>query len=69
MSLSTPENVHELKVASHDKAKELPDFRFYALYDKVYRKGVLRTAPQTGRIADTMVTAISCQRSDSDTFL
>ena len=44
MSLSTPESVQKLQTALHDKAKEAPDFRFYALYDKVYRKDVLAFA-------------------------
>jgi hypothetical protein len=41
MSLITPFSVQKLQTALHAKAKESPDFRFHALYDKVYRKDVL----------------------------
>jgi RNA-directed DNA polymerase len=41
MSLTTPPSVQKLQTALHDKAKESPDRRFHALYDKVYRKDVL----------------------------
>ncbi len=44
MSLATPESVQKVRAALHDKAKKSPDFRFYALYDKVYRKDVLTFA-------------------------
>src|SRR5215472_11499994 len=41
MNLRAPESVQKLQAALHAKAKEMPDFRFYALYDKVYREDVL----------------------------
>jgi RNA-directed DNA polymerase len=44
MNLTTPPSVQKLQTALHDKAKEAPSFRFYALYDKVYRKDVLTHA-------------------------
>jgi RNA-directed DNA polymerase len=43
-NLTTPASVQKLQTALHDKAKESPDFRFHALYDKVYRKDVLAFA-------------------------
>jgi RNA-directed DNA polymerase len=39
--LSTPEMVQRLRTALHAKAKDEPGFRFYALYDKIYRQDVL----------------------------
>src|SRR4051794_41863584 len=41
MSLPPPPTVEKLQKALHTKAKESPDYRFYALYDKVYRRDVL----------------------------
>jgi RNA-directed DNA polymerase len=41
VSLAPPPKVGQLQDALHAKAKESPDYRFYALYDKVYRADVL----------------------------
>jgi group II intron reverse transcriptase/maturase len=44
MSLSTPVSIQKLQTALHAKAKQSPDYRFYSLYDKVYRGDVLAHA-------------------------
>ena len=43
-NLSTPSSVQKLQKALHAKAKAAPDFRFYALYDKIYREDILAHA-------------------------
>jgi RNA-directed DNA polymerase len=45
-SLVTPVSVQKLRTALHAKAKGASGFRFYALYDKVYRQDVLAFAYQ-----------------------
>ena len=44
VNLQTPEKVRKLQTALHAKAKGSPDYRFYALYDKVYREDILAFA-------------------------
>ena len=44
MSLIPPTTVGKLQTVLHEKAKASPSYRFYALYDKVYRKDVLALA-------------------------
>ena len=42
--LKTPEKIRELQRKLYQKAKQERKFRFYALYDKVYRGNILRHA-------------------------
>src|SRR5450432_14762 len=44
MSLTPPETVQKLQISLHAKAKGSPGYRFYALYDKLYRSDVLAHA-------------------------
>jgi group II intron reverse transcriptase/maturase len=43
-NLSIPPSVQKLQTALQAKAKENPGFRFYALYDKMYRDDILQFA-------------------------
>ena len=49
MSLKAPIKLQKLQQALHAKAKESPEFRFYALYDKIYRQDVLAHAYRLAR--------------------
>ena len=49
MSLVTPIKVEKLQMALHVKAKEEPGFRFYQLYDKIYRTDILEYAYRLSR--------------------
>ena len=44
VSLQPPEKTRKLQQALHAKAKGSPGYRFYLLYDKVYREDVLAFA-------------------------
>jgi len=43
-NLATPSGIQKLQAALQAKAKDEPGYRFYTLYDKVYRKDVLEHA-------------------------
>ena len=43
-NLTTPQSVQNLRMALHAKAKAEAGYRFYALYDKIYREDILAHA-------------------------
>src|SRR6266550_7971009 len=50
MSLTTPSNIRELQIKLYRKAKNEPGYRFYMLYDKIYREDILAHACEQARV-------------------
>ena len=62
MRLTTPQNIRTLQRKLYQKAKQEPGYRFYALYDKVYRPDILAHAYRWVKAAG------GCAGADGRTF-
>ena len=59
-NLTTPPSVQKLQSALHAKAKEEPGYRFYLLYDKVYRADVLEFAYRAASFSSLTRSVSTC---------
>jgi len=68
VSLTTPVSVQKLQTALHAKAKASPSYRFYALYDKAYRKDILAHAYDRCKVNDGAAGADLQEFGDVETY-